>query len=463
MQNEQELLTTDAGGEHLPRVLGVVSATTVVMGIMIGSGIFIAPAIVAAELPSPGAAILCWIVGGLLTICGALSVAELAAALPRSGGPFTYLLEAYGPLTAFLFGWTALTVVIGAGLGATASVFADYLGVFVPLTPTDVHGVEVSLILLVGAINYVGVGRAAAVMNVVTIMKVVAVVALGALAFTAIHTGAGGLAERPLPDVSAPWFAMALIPIMWAYGGWQDLTFLGGEVKQPQRTFPLTLILGTSSVIGVYLLVNLGFYYALSSAVIARSQLVAADVAAHVPAFGGGGAALVAGIVLLATFSGINGAMMTGPRVLYAMAERGLLFAPVGRVSPLFRTPSVAIWLATGLGCAYALVNRFAQLADLFFVGAWPFYMLTVAAVFVLRRTQPRLPRPYRTWGYPLVPAVFLVASLGMIGDSLTIDPRNAALGFLMIASGTPVYYLWRALAGRTSGQWRTRARIPPI
>jgi APA family basic amino acid/polyamine antiporter len=450
MQGRHEPLNAELGGESLPRVLGVGSATAVVMGIMIGSGIFMAPPIVAAELPSRSEGMLCWVVGGLLTICGALSVAELAAALPRSGGPFAYLLEAYGPLPAFLFGWTALTVTSGAGIGATAMVFSDYLAVFVPLTSAEVHEVALLLIVLVGGINYLGIRRAAAVMNVATVTKLIAILALGVLALTAVHTRTGIFAERPIPNVPVPLFAMALIPIMWAYSGWQELTFLGGELRQPQRTFPLTLILGTGSVIVVYLLLNLGIYSLLPRAVIAHSQSLAADVATRIPLLRERGAAIGAGIVLLATFSSINGTIMAGPRLLYSMSNRGLLFAPVGRVSPWFKTPSVAIWLCTFLGCAYAIVNRFAQLADLLFLGTWPFYMLTVAAVFVLRRTRPDLPRPYRAWGYPFVPATFLIASLGIIGAVLAMKPWDTAFNSIIIASGVPVYFLRRGLAGKT-------------
>lgn len=434
-------------GERLPRVIGVGGATAMVIGTMIGSGIFSVPQVVAADLKAPEAAILCWIVGGLITLCGALSIAELAAALPRSGGPFAYLLEAYGPLPAFLVGWTGLTVITGAGLGALAMIFADYLAVFVPLTPREMHAVAALLIVLVGAMNYVGVHRAAAVMSWTTAAKLVVLTALGLLAFTAGHGQPGYSAVQDLAGGSASSFGAALIPIMWTYGGWQDLTFIGGEVAQPQRTLPLALGLGIGCVIAVYLLVNLGLYHVMSPAEIARSPQVAIAAATHIPALAGRGAAVVAGIVLLSTFSALNGAMMAGPRVLYAMADRGLLFATVGRVSPRFQTPSVAIWLATGLGCAYVLESNFAQLTNRFIVGGWPFFILTVAAVFVLRRTRPDLPRPYRTWGYPFTPVVFLLASISVLGYLLAASPRETLLDFAIILGGIPVYYLWRGLA----------------
>jgi len=442
-------LSTDGTEERLPRVIGLGSATSVVVGTMVGSGIFSVPAVVAAELPSPKTAMICWILGGLITLCGALSVAELATALPRSGGPFAYLLEAYGPLPAFLLGWTALTVIMGAVLGALATILVDYLAVFVPLTPAELHEAAALLLVVAGTVNYVGMRRAAAVMRVTSAAKLLALAALGALAFTASHGRVDHPAAQPLSGASVSAIVAALIPIMWAYDGWQDLACIGGEVMQPQRTLPLALGLGTGCVVAVYVLVNFGFYHALPSPAIAHSHLVAAAVATRIPALRGNGAAVVAGIVLVSTFSSINGVMMAGSRVFYAMADRGLFFAAMGRISRRFRTPSVAIWLATGLGCASVLGNGFAQLTHRLVLGGWPFFMLTVAAVFVLRRTRPDLPRPYRTWGYPVVPAVFLLASLGVFGFSLTTDPGETMREFLIILGGIPVYYLWRGLAGR--------------
>lgn len=432
----------------MPRTVGAWNAAAVVVGVTIGSGIFRVPATVAAELQAPGPAMLCWLLGGLVALCGALSIAELAGALPRSGGIFAYLLECYGPLPAFLFGWTELVVVRAAALGATATIFAEYLGYFIPLSPAGVRHVAAAAIALIGAMNYIGVRRAAAVMSLATAAKYIALLALGLLAFTVIRGNA------PPPPAPAVWrgattslIATALIPVMWTYDGWADLSFMGGEIAQPQRTLPRALIAGTCCVMLVYLIVNLGFWHALPAAQMAASRLVAATVAARVPLFGGAGAAVIAAVVLISTFSGLNGSMMTGPRVLFAMADRGLFFRAVARVSPRFRSPSVAIWLATALGCAYVLQNDFAQLADRFILGIWPFYVLTVAGVYVLRRRRPDLPRPYRVLGYPMVPALFLLASLGMIANALLTDPRDTGITFLVIAAGLPAYYLWRHIS----------------
>ena len=433
----------DQWGERLPRTLSLFSAIAVLVGVTIGSGIFRVPATVAAQLHDPGTIVICWVVGGLIALCGALTLAELAGALPRSGGVFAYLLESFGPLPAFVFGWTELTVIRAAALGATATIFAEYLGYFIQLSAMQVRYVAALAIVAIGAINYIGAQRAAAVMSVATAAKYVALMALGLLAFTA---GTGGASHfHPLwgEGITLSLMASALIPVMWTYDGWADLSFMGGEVKNPQRTLPLALILGTVCVMLVYLTVNVGFLYLFAPADMAGAKLIAATAAEHIPLLGGRGAALIAAVVVVATFSGLNGSMMTGPRIFFAMAEQGLFFKGVARVSPRFQSPSVAIWLATGLGVVYVLENDFAQLADQFILGIWPFYALAVAGVFVLRRRRPDLPRPYRVLGYPVVPALFLLASLAFIVNEIWTDPKKTGITLAIIALGIPVYYLW--------------------
>jgi len=380
----------------------------------------------------------------VVALFGALTVAELAGALPRSGGIFTWLLESFGPLPAFLFGWTELVVIRAASLGAIATIFAEYLGYFMPLTPMQVRYVAAVVIIIIGAMNYFGVRRAATVMSVATIAKYAAVMGLGVLAFTVPRVGPSHFTPAWSGGVHPSVLATALISVMWTYDGWADLSFMGGEVKNPQRTLPLALIFGTLCVMLVYLVVNIGFMYVLAPQEMAGSHLIASTVAEHIPVFGGVGAPIIAAVVLLSTFSGLNGTMMTGPRIFFAMAERGLFFRSVARVSPRFQSPSVAIWLATGLGVLYVLVNDFAQLADMFVLGIWPFYALSVAGVFVLRRKRPELPRPYRAWGYPAVPLLFLAASLGMVANALWTDPWKTGITLLIIVAGVPAFYLWK-------------------
>ncbi|MDE2447908.1 MAG: amino acid permease [Gammaproteobacteria bacterium] len=434
----------------MPRSLGPWGATAVVVGVTIGSGIFRVPATVAAQLHAPGAAMLCWLLGGLITLCGALSVAELGAALPRSGGIFAYLLECYGPLPAFLYGWACLMVVTPAALGATSTIFAEYLGYFLPISAAGVHYVAALTIAVMGVINYIGLRRAAAVMNVTTAAKFVAVVVLGLLAFTAVR----GPASPPQPVALAhganlSLIASALIPVLWTYDGWSNLTSVGGEISRPQTTLPVGLVLGTACVVLVYVLLNLGFWHALSASEMAASPLVAATAAARIPAIGTAGAGLVTGLVLVSTFSGLNGSMMTDPRIIYGMADRGLFFRPVARVSPRFKSPSIAIGLSAAFGCVYVLQNNFAQLADRFVLGEWPFYAASVAGVYVLRRKRPDMPRPYRVWGYPVLPALFLLASLALMANALVTDPRDTGITLLTIAAGVPAYAIWKWLDRR--------------
>src|SRR5580658_2870995 len=436
----------DQWGERMPRSVSLLQTIAVSVGVAIGSGIFRVPATVAAQLQAPGTILLCWVLGGVVALCGALTVAELAGALPRSGGIFAYLLEAYGPLPAFLFGWTELVVIRASALGAIATIFAEYLGYFVPLSGAQVRYTAALAIVVIGAINYFGVQRAAAVLSATTAIKYLLLVALGLLAFSA--TGGSSAHFTPAWPQALPLslLASALIPVLWTYDGWADPASMAGEISNPQRNLPLALVTGAACVTLVYLLVNVGFMYALAPAEMAGAKLIAASVAERIPLLGGRGAAVIAAAVVIAAFSGLNASMMTGSRIFFAMAVRGLMFRVVGRISPRFASPAVAIWLATVLGVAYVLANDFAQLADKFILGIWPFYALTVAAVFVLRRTRPTLPRPYRVWGYPWVPLVFLAASAFMVVNALLTDPRNSGITFLIILLGLPVFWIRRRL-----------------
>ena len=438
-----ETAVADQWGERMPRSVTLLQTVVVSVGITIGSGIFRVPATVAGELHLAGPMLLCWVFGGIIALCGALTVAELAGALPRSGGIFAYLLEAYGPLPAFLFGWTELTVLRAAALGAISTIFAEYLGYFVPQVKAHVHESAALVIVLVGVINYIGVQRAAAILSATTVLKYAVLLGLGLLAFTAAGGSAAHFAPAWPQVLPGSLLATALIPVMWTYDGWADPAFMAGEISNPQRNLPLALITGAGCVMLVYLVVNVGFLYALPPAQLAQSQLIASDVAAHIPLLGDRGAGVVAAAVVLSAFSSLNATMMAGSRVFFAMADRGLFFRAVARVSTRFQTPSVAIALASVLGVVYVLQNDFAKLADKFILGIWPFYVLAVAAVFVLRRRRPELPRPYRVWGYPFVPAIFLLASLLMVLNALYTDPRDTLITLVIIVTGVPVYWLW--------------------
>jgi amino acid transporter len=442
---------TDQWGERLPRHLGLWSAVAVLVGSTIGSGIFRVPAGVAQRLHDPGPVVVAWLIGGAVALFGALTLAELAAALPRSGGVFAYLLEGFGPLPAFLFGWSELTVIRASAFGAIATIFAEYLGYFVELSPEQVRWTAAAAILVTGCLNYLGVRSAARFMNLITALKYGSLAGLALLALTAPAGTVAHFTPAWSGGLNVSLLATALIAIMWTYDGWADLSFMGGEVRDPQRTLPLALILGTTGIILVYLLINFAYIYLVPLPEMAASPLVAATAAERIPLFAGAGGAVVSGVVMVSCLGGLTGSMMTGPRIFFAMADRGLFFRTVARVSPRFQSPSVAIWLATALGVVYVLFNDFQQLADKFILGIWPFYTLAVAAVFVLRRTRPDMSRPYRTWGYPVVPLLFLLASLGMVLNALLTDPVNTGVTFGIILAGIPVYYVWRGVAGSGS------------
>ena len=436
---------TRGTADPLPRRLTVWSTGAVLVGSTIGSGIFRVPSVAAAEAGTVGAVVLLWVAGASLTLFGALTVAELAALFPRAGGIYVYLDEAYGPLPAFLFGWTRLLVVQPALLGGIALIFAAYTDAFLPLTDLQVRLVAMAAILVLGAANYRSLGWGAAIQNLSTAAKVVALVLL-ALAVFALGDGeAGALAGRAglrVPPSSWAGFGVALIAVLWAYDGWADATYMAGEVKDPERTMPRALIGGFLVVVAVYLLLNGAYLFALPLEVMAASELVAADAASVV--LGGLGASLVAALVMLSTFGALNGTMMSGPRVFWALGRDGLFFRRIGAVHPRNRTPHVAIVLATVLGIAYVSVRSFEELAQAFILGLWPFFMLAVLAVFRLRRHRPNLRRPYRTWGYPAVPLLFLLVSAVMLLNALVAQPVSTLYSFGIIASGLPVYWAWR-------------------
>lgn len=436
--------------ERLPRHLGLWSAAAVLVGTTIGSGIFRVPREVAAALGDPKAMLLIWVVGGIVTLTGALTIAELAAAYPRSGGIFAYILEAFGPLPAFLYGWAELTVIRAAAIGGISLVFATYLGEFLPLTDQQERLVASGVILVIALLNYLGVGLASLLMNVTTILKYGAMLGLGLFAFAVGGgTTANFVTPSPAATVTLSTMLTALVPIMWTYDGWSNLSFIGGEVKEPGRNLPRALILGTVAIVAIYLFVNLAYLYMIPASQMATIQRVASETASRIALFGGAGAAIISGVVMVSCFGSVNGSVMTGPRIFFAMSEQRLIFPVIARVSPRFQTPSVAIWLTAALGIAYVMQNSFAELADRFVLGSWPFYAMAVAGVFVLRKRSPDAERPYRTLGYPLTPAIFLLASLGMVANALLSNPAQNGVTFGIILAGVPVYLVWRRFGGK--------------
>lgn len=449
--------TADPWGERLSRRLGLWSAVAVLVGSTIGSGIFRTPATVAQRIDDVPLFLLAWVIGGVLAVCGALTYSELAAMFPRSGGIYVFIREAFGPLPAFLFGWAELLIIRPGAYGAigiTASAYTLRTMGIDPAVATfglPVRGDQALgavFIVIVAAVNYHGIRKGAILQNLSTAFKVAALAALVVLGF-ALGQGQGvgpTLAQRA--DVSISPFLLAMVSILWAYDGWADLAFVGGEVKDPQRTLPRALFLGTGIVVVLYLSANLVYLYLIPIQQMKQAELVAADVASLV--MGSAGIIAVSAAVAVSTFGTLNGSMMTAPRIFFAMADDGLFPRAIARVDPKTGAPTAAILLAAVLGVIFVLVRTFTELADQFVIGIWPFYALAVAAVYVLRRTRPDTPRPYRTWGYPVVPLLFLLASLFLLGNYLVSQPGAFALDIGVILTGVPVYYGWKRW-GRTN------------
>ena len=438
--------------DRLPRRLGLWSAAAVLVGSTIGSGIFRVPSIVADQVGTVGAMALLWTLGAVVALFGALALAELAVLFPRSGGIYVFLREAYGPLPAFLFGWTELLVIRPSALGAIAMLFAEYLGALVPMGLGGVRLAAGGAIVVLAVANIRSVSWGAAVQNVSTAAKVLALTGLALLAF-ALGDGSRGALAQPIEFTPLSWsgFGLALDLVMWTYDGWADLTFLGGEMRDPARTFPRALIGGIAVVVLVYVLVITAYLYVLPVEEMAGRPLVASDAARAF--LGEAGASVVAAVVMVSAFGALNGATMTGPRIFFAMADDDLFFRPIAAVHPRYRTPWAAIALAALLGIGYVSVRTFEQLANSFILGIWPFYALAVGAVFLLRRNRPELERSYRTVGYLWVPLVFLLASLAMLLNALVEQPRSTLFGFGIILLGVPVFFGWRAFRPGRAGE----------
>lgn len=434
-------LDADFGAERLPRRLGPWSTGAVTVGIMIGSGVFRVPAAVAAQTGSPGVMLLVWVVGALVALCGALSLAEVAALFPRAGGMYVYLREAYGPLTAFLFGWLYL-IIIPTGAGAIALVFAEYLSRLVPLTPGQVRLAAAALIVLLAGAQYRSLRFGAAIQNVSTAAKVLAIVALTVAAFVLGRGDGAWAAGGTIHPVTWGGFGLGLVTVLWAYNGWQDVTCLSGEVRDPRRALPRALVGGTFAVAIVYLLANAAYLHVLPLSAMASSPLVAADVAVRL--VGPVGAALVAALVCISTFGALNAVLMAIPRVFWAMADDGLFFRFVAAVHPRYRTPHMAITATAVLSVVYLALQTFEQLIEAFILASLPFWALSVASVFVFRRRRPEAPRVYRTPGYPVVPLLFVAAMVMLVANSLAAHPEATVTSLGAVLAGVPLYYAWR-------------------
>jgi amino acid transporter len=420
----------------------------VVVGITVGSGIFRTPAAIAGLVPNPLAILALWVAGGVLSLCGALSFAELGAMLPETGGIYAWLREGWGRPVAFMFGWSELVLIRASAEGAMALVFGEYalrsFGVDPSAHIVATRALAATVIAFAATANILGARVGAGIVNISTAAKFVAVTLLAGAALAL--GGAHGASVRHLTTIAegagtitASGLGLALVSVLWTYDGFADVGFVAGEVTNPGRTLPRAIIFGTLAVVVLYVATNVGYHYLLPVDVVARSPLVAADVMEAL--FGRVGVVLVSVFVMISSFSAVNGGMLAAPRVFFAMAEDRLFFRALARVHPRFRTPHVAILLSALLGMALVMSRSFESLANTFVLAAWPFYALSVAAIFRLRRTRPDLPRPYRTAGYPFVPAIFVISVVWFVVNALVSDPIPTIATLAVIAIGVPIYF----------------------
>ncbi len=443
----------------LVRGLGTWDTTLLTIGSVIGTGIFITTADIARILPSQGMILLVWLVGGLLTLAGALTYSELGTIYPRAGGMYHYLKEAYGPLWGFLYGWACFLVIMSGGIAALAVAFGEYLGSFVPLLSTanvwlslplgswtwTVSGGQVAAaaaIFLLTAVNYVGLRQGAVVQNLLTVLKVGSIAAFAAIGLLAAAPESLNLeVARPPGGVLAA-FGVGMIAALWTYDGWYGPTFSAGEMRNPSRNLPLGLIGGTAVILLLYLLINLAYFRALSLEAMAATPRIAETAAAAL--FGPGGARLVSFVVLVSTFGCLSATILFSPRIYLPMARDGVFFRALGRVHPRHRTPGRSMWAQSAWAMVLTLSGTYEQLYTYVVVAAVLFHVGTGAALLVLRRSRPELERPYKVWGYPAVPVLFVLASLLLVVNSLVETPVESLLGLGLVALGIPAYLWWR-------------------
>jgi APA family basic amino acid/polyamine antiporter len=450
----------------LIRQLGLFDSTMMMVGIVIGSGIFLITGIMAKEIPSVSLILLAWIVGGVLILAGALTYAELGTAMPEAGGQYVYLREAYGPLFGFLFGWKMFLVNMTGAIAALGMAFAEYFGHFFPSlsTQNSVFSTSVNLfgkrlqynlsagqltailiILILSAFNYIGVKYGKTLQNVLTVVKIGTILAF---VFFCVTTGK----KIPIDFSSNPsglgfWqlffgFGIALVAVFWAFDGWNNINYVAEEIKNPKRNLTFALVFGTLLITFLYVLMNVAYFLALPVNEMQGMVRIAekATTALHGPAAAG----FISGLVLVSVLGALNGAIFAGPRVYYALARDRLFFKRVAKIHPRFQTPSFAILLQALWASILALTGSFEQLFTFaMFVGIL-FWIAAAASVFTLRKKFPDLPRPYKTWGYPLVPMVFIITLSGVLLSALLKRPVQSLTGLGITMIGIPVYYWWK-------------------
>lgn len=445
---------------ELERVLALRELVLIVVGTVIGSGIFIVPATTLQQTGGMiGPALLVWAIAGVLSLLGALTYGELGAMNPEAGGLYVYIRDAFGRLPAFLYGWT-LFFVIGSGSVATLAVAASsYLGELLPLTPLLAKAVAILTIAVVAVVNVKGTDDGAAVQDWTTLLKAGAIVLMSAILLAAGSGLVGGdvpvWPERVTGSLLSG-VGLAMIGVLWAYEGWQYVTFSAGETLDPQRTFPRGIIIGTAVLIAIYLLANVAYVAALGSTAAASSDRIAADAVGAL--LGPAAGKLIAAVIVMSMIGAANGITLTAPRVFYAMARDGLFFRSLAEVHPRFRTPAFAIVAGSLWAMVLAATGTFEQLLTYVVFAGWIFYALGALSIFAYRRRQPDANRPFHVPGYPVTPVLFVASAAAIVVNTLLTQPGRAAVGLGVVLAGAPFFYLWRARAARMEAAETTTA-----
>lgn len=426
--------------DELPRRLGLVDATLIVIGIVIGSGIFLLPNVIARNVPSAPAMLAVWVIAGVLSFFGALAYAELGAMIPATGGQYIYLREAYGNWCAFLCGWVFVLAVLPGGIAFLAVGFSIYLAQFLPLAPWARDTISAGLVVVLSAVNYIGVREGAWVQRIFTSLKIAGLVLVIGAAVLARHAALPGPHSVAVLSYSGLGFSMAAC--LMAYNGWSYISFVAGEVRNPARNLPRSLALSMSAVIALYVMANLAYMNVMTVGEMAATERIGATAAER--AMGPLGAQVLSGVVLASIVGAINGCIMTAARIPFAQARDGMFFSRFGQVHPRFHTPAFAIVIQCVWTCVLILTGSYESLVSYTIFAAWIFYTLSVAAVWVLRRKAPDATRPYRMWGYPTTLWLFVLVSVWFLVDSLINEARSSLAALAIAGTGIPFYFIWR-------------------
>lgn len=446
-----EATNSRPGSHSLARELTAGDGFAIVAGSVIGSGIFLVPGAIAAHLGSLPAVLSVWFAGGVLSLFGALSLAEMGAMFPDAGGLYAYLRYAYGRLIAFLYGWGLVSMIQTGSIATLAAGFSLYLSQLLPISPGQQKLLAIVPILALTSFNLMSLHRAKLLQNVGNAAKLLGVGLLGAFLFWRDH-GAVLHANWKIPVRSAPLeFGVALIAVLWAFEGWHVVSFTAGEFRAPQRDLPRSLMAGTLIVSAIYLMINVAYYSVLSAHSLIGMPSAAAGAVQQ--AYGNGVAWLVSLLILTSILGAMNGMILTGPRVYYAMARDGMFFRSLARTSERSHVPVAAILVQGVWAAALTLTGNFEQLFTCVVFTAWIFYGLAVAGVIVLRIRYPRQHRPFRTPGYPLVPLLFVLAAGAVVWSTIATSPGHAAIGAAAILTGLPFFFLFRSRSRREQAE----------